>query len=41
MTEHEDEEIEVIDGYKVMLVEDQAGVTKLNNYDYTQMKQLT
>ena len=35
------QEIEVIDGYKVMLVEDQAGVTKLNNYDYTQMKQLT
>lgn len=34
------QEIEVVDGYKVMLVEDQAGVTKLNNYDYTQIKQL-
>lgn len=34
------QEIEVIDSYKVMLVEDQAGVTKLNNYDYTQIKQL-
>ena len=34
------QEIEVVDGYKVMLAEDQAGVTKLNNYDYTQIKQL-
>ncbi|EKD54677.1 MAG: hypothetical protein ACD_60C00057G0002 [uncultured bacterium] len=34
------QEIEVVDGYKVMLVEDQVGVTKLNNYDYTQIKQL-
>jgi hypothetical protein len=34
------QEIEVVDGYRVMLVADQAGATKLNNYDYTQMKQL-
>jgi len=34
------QEIEVVDGYKVTLVEDQAGVTKLNSYDYTQIKQL-
>ncbi len=34
------QEIEVIDGYRVMLVEDQENTTKLTNYDYTQIKQL-
>lgn len=34
------QEIEVVDGYRVMLVVDQTGATKLNNYDYSQMKRL-
>lgn len=35
------QEIEVVDGYRILLVEDQACETKLPSYDYTQMKQLT
>ena len=35
------QEIEVVDGYRVTLVEDEANTTKLTSYDYTQMKQLT
>ncbi|MBV9576269.1 MAG: DUF1543 domain-containing protein [Gammaproteobacteria bacterium] len=35
------QEIEAVDGYKIMLIADQVGATKLNNYDYTQIKQLT
>lgn len=34
------QEIEIVDGYRVTLIEDQGNVTKLINYDYTQMKQL-
>ena len=34
------QEIEVVDGYKVNLIEDQPGMTKLTSYDYTQIKQL-
>lgn len=34
------QEIDVVDGYRVTLVEDQATMTKFTNYDYTQMKQL-
>lgn len=34
------QEIEVVDGYKIMLVADQVGVNKLNSYDYTQIKEL-
>lgn len=34
------QEIEVVDGYRVTLIEDQASTTKLTSYDYTQMKQL-
>ncbi len=33
------QEIEVIDGYRVMLIKDQENI-KLTSYDYTQMKQL-
>lgn len=34
------QEIEIVDGYRVTLIEDQLGTSKLNNYDYTQIKQL-
>ncbi|OGT41437.1 MAG: hypothetical protein A3F42_04250 [Gammaproteobacteria bacterium RIFCSPHIGHO2_12_FULL_37_34] len=34
------QEIEVVDGYKITLIEDQPYATKLISYDYTQMKQL-
>jgi hypothetical protein len=33
-------EIEAIDGYRVILMEDQSCTTKLTNYDYTQIKKL-
>ena len=35
------QEIDVVDGYKVTLVEDQANMTTLTSYDYTQMKQIS
>lgn len=35
------QEVEVVDGYRVTLVEDQPNHTKLTSYDYTQMKQLS
>lgn len=34
------QEIEMVDGFKVMLIADQANMTKLTSYDYTQIKQL-
>lgn len=34
------QEIEVVDGYRVTLIEDQPNQTKLMSYDYTQMKQV-
>ena len=34
------QEIEVVDGYRVTLLEEQSDQTKLYNYDYTQIKQL-
>lgn len=34
------QEIEVVDGYRVTLIEDRASETKLTSYDYTQIKQL-
>ena len=34
------QEIEVVDGCTVTLIEDQPGITSLINYDYTQIKQL-
>lgn len=34
------QEIEVIDGYKIVLVKEQASTSKLTSYDYTQIKQL-
>jgi len=34
------QEIEVVDGYKITLVEDEPNTTKLTSYDYTQIKQL-
>lgn len=34
------QEIEVVDGYRVTLIEDQTSATKLTSYDYTQMKHL-
>lgn len=34
------QEIEVVDGYRITLVEDQPCTTKLTSYDYTQIKQL-
>lgn len=35
------QEIEVIDGHKITLVEDEPNVTKVTSYDYTQIKQLS
>lgn len=34
------QEIEVVDGFRIILVEDQSNTTKLTSYDYTQIKQL-
>lgn len=34
------QEIEVVDGYRIALIEDQSNATRLTSYDYTQMKQL-
>lgn len=35
------QEIEVVDGYKVNLIPDPFSTTKLNSYDYTQIKQVS
>ena len=34
------QEIDIVDGYKVTLLEDEPGATKLKSYDYTQMKKI-
>lgn len=34
------QEIDVVEGYKVVLNKDESNETKLNSYDYTQMKQI-
>ena len=34
------QEIDVVEGYKVVLSKDESNETKLNSYDYTQMKQI-
>lgn len=34
------QEIEAVDGYRVTLIEDQIVATKLNSYNYTQIKKL-
>jgi len=34
------QEIECVDGYRVLLTKDQHADTKLTSYDYTQIKQL-
>ncbi len=34
------QEIECVDGYKVILIEDRQNTTKLTSYDYTQIKEL-
>lgn len=34
------QELEVIDGHKITLIEDKENITKVISYDYTQIKQL-
>lgn len=35
------QEIEAIDGYDITLIRNENNITKVTNYDYTQIKQLT
>lgn len=34
------QEIEIVDGYRITLIEEKTYTTKLTSYDYTQMKEL-